>query len=80
MCLVLCIEHGVCHVWDILARIRLSSDINLLILEIERLLKVFEEAQETGRNSFLTRFCAFTLGETGTDGLFNPDHVGESVP
>lgn len=80
MLLVLGIEHSISHIRDVLARVRLSSNVNLLVLEIERLLKILEEAQETSCNSLLTRFGAFALGETGPNGLLYPDHVREIVP
>jgi hypothetical protein len=82
--LVVFLEHMVGDVRNVLARVRLSSEIHISPSQIERLHKVLPKAHEVSRDVlFIVDLLPRALGtrtEASSDGLINPNHVCQIDP
>jgi hypothetical protein len=68
------------QVWDILACVALTSDINLVALHAESLDETPPEVVELIRNIDLILHGSRARGETRAGRLINVDHVGQVRP
>lgn len=78
--LVVGIEHCVCNVRNVVARVALASNVDLLVVQTKGVDKVLEKAEELCRNGRLIGCVGSALGETSPDGLLDPDHAGQIDP
>ena len=74
------IEHGVGDVRDVVARVTLSRDIDLLVVQAKCIQEVLEEAEELLSDICLIFCSRFTLRETCTHRLLHPHHIREIDP
>ena len=77
---ILSIQHPTSNIWDILASITLSQDVYLVAFHRERVDEVLPETHELLRHIFLIRNILGPAAEACSDGLVNPNHVGEICP
>lgn len=56
---------------------RLARNIDLVVLDPEELLKVLEESHKVLRSLFLCGRFGSTRGQSRSDGLVDPQHVGQ---
>jgi hypothetical protein len=75
--LVAFVVHSICNVWNVVACIGLSSDVDLTVLKVKGLHEVLPEAKELGCYFDLIGSCWFALRKTSADRLFNPNSVGQ---
>jgi len=71
---VILIQHGGRDVRDVSTCVRLASDVDLVVLDAEQLLKVFEEFDKVLGSLLLGGGSWGTDGEAGADGLLDPEY------
>ena len=73
-------DEGVCNVGDVKTGVTLASKIGFSAFELESIDEALVEANELLTQLHLVGNVGHTLAETDTDGLLNPQHVGEVGP
>jgi hypothetical protein len=75
--LVLLIQNGRRDIRHITSSIGLASDIDLVVLDAEGSLEVFQEANEFVRDLFLARCSRCSDGVSNSNGMFDPARVSQ---
>ena len=73
-------DEGICNVWNIVATVTLTSEVEIPSLDTEGLDELLVEANELLAKLHLVRDIGCTLSEANADGLLDPHHVGEVDP
>lgn len=73
-------DEGICNVWNVVAAVALTSEVEIPSLDTEGLDELLVEANELLAELDLVRDIGCTLSEANADGLLDPHHVGEVDP
>ena len=77
---ILLIQHAGSQIWDILSRVTLSGDVNLVSLHPKSVDEPFPEVIELIRDVVFILDCRRSRGQASTSGLVNINHVCQVRP
>lgn len=74
------VEHSISNIWNIVSRIRFTSDVNLSALQTKSIDEVLPKSEELCSNIFFAGSGRCSLRKAGADGLLYPYDVCEVGP